>query len=246
MLEDIASSRYLMTAYATSSDSWEEFRRTGDKASLFEVAAILCGAWTALSEDDDFLDGLNEMSEQRMASDLQSALHGDFVPPDDPERRKLLEDVAAHRQTDKLLSKEMVVLVQAGMDPVHAIRLVSDLSDLVKRDLRPLGQQRMTALMKSVPVLATELCKAQQVLRTFDYEVVSEVEAQRPPHRRWIRSLRIVKTGLKATAGAAGAAGNVVGAVASFGLVTGLSLVSVLAGAEAMATALEDVRGAKR
>jgi hypothetical protein len=97
-----------------------------------------------------------------------------------------------------------------------------------------------------VPELASELCKAQRVLKTFDYEPAAELEAQRRPHRRWIRSLRIVGTGLKATAGAAGAVGNVVAAVASFGVVTGFSLVSVLAGAEAMATALEDVLGAER
>jgi hypothetical protein len=249
MLEDLAGSRYVMTAYATSSDSWENFRRTGDKASLFEVAASLCGAWTALSEDEDFLAGLNEMGEKEMANDLKSALLGDFAAPKDSERRKLLEDVAAHRQTDKLLSQELVVLVQAvqaGMDPVHAVRLVSDLSDLIRRELRPLGQERMAGLKERVPELASELCKAQRVLRTFDYEIAAELEAQRRPHRRWIRSLQIVGTGLKATAGAAGAVGNVVGAVASFGVITGFSLVSVLAGAEALATALEDALGAER
>jgi hypothetical protein len=246
MLEDIAGSRYLMTAYATSSDSWENFRLTGDKASLFEVAAILCGAWTALSEDDDFLAGLNEMTEDAMADDLKSALLGDFAPPEDPERRKLLEDVAANRQTDKLLSQEMVILVQAGMDPVHAVRLVTDLSDLIRRDIQPIETTRMAALRARVPDLASELCKAERVLRAFDYEAAAELEAQRPPHRRWIRSLRIVGSGLKATAGAAAAVGNVVAAVASFGVVTGFGLCSVLGGAEALATAVEDVLGGER
>jgi hypothetical protein len=76
LLEDLTGSRYLMNAYAVSSDSWENFRQTGQRASLYEVAAALCGAWSTLAEDHDFFDGLNEIATERMEPDLQSALQG--------------------------------------------------------------------------------------------------------------------------------------------------------------------------
>jgi hypothetical protein len=237
MLEDLTESRYLMTAYATASDSWEDFRGTGNKSALFEVAAILCGGWTTLSDDDDFIYGLDQLTEGRWATDLRSALHGRFPNAVGEGRLELVEEVMSYRATDKLLSQEMVVLVQAGMDPVHAVRLVTDLSELLTSEVRPPDSAVIAGLKANIPELASELCKAQQLLRTFDYDPLTETEVESRPPRRWTRSLRTLGIALKATAGAAGAVGNVVAAVGSFGVLTGFGLVSVVAGAEAMASA---------
>jgi hypothetical protein len=227
-----------MTAYAASSDAWESFRQEGQKESLYEVAAILCGAWTALSEDDDFFEAMSQMTEERMEPDLQNAIRGDFSPGDDPDRARVLTDLAANREVDKLLAQELVVLIRAGMEPLHSVRLVSDLSGLLSGDLEPLALRDMQELRQQVPVLASELCKAQRVLKVFDYEAAREAAIERAPHKRWVKTLRLLGGSLGATAGAAGAVGNVAAAVASFGFLTGLSLASVLAGGAAIAKAV--------
>ncbi len=234
MLEDLATSSYLMTAYATSSDSWVNFRRTGQQASLYEVAAILCGPWRALSEDDDFFDGLDDMAAQGLQPDVENAIRGSVAPTSDASRHQFLEEISTHRDTDKLLARELVVLVQAGMDSVHALRLVSDLQTLIAPQLYPLPTARISALRNTVPALASELYKAQQTLKVFDYDAESAAEAGRAPHRIWVRDLRVVAKALAATARAAGAVGNIAAALASFGVVTGFALASVLAGAQVM------------
>jgi hypothetical protein len=240
VLEDLGNSRYLMKAYARSSDSWENFRQTGQQASLYEVAAILCGAWTTLSDDEDFFTALSEMAHDRMDSDLRIVLSGDTVRAKDPDRNRVLTEFAAHLDADKLLARELVVLVQAGMDPVHALRLVDDLGEHLSGRLRAMPGPEMATLQQNVPTLAAELCKARQALKVFDYDPLAESEEGAPPHRRWVTSLRLVGKALGATAGAAGAVGNVVAAVASFGILTGFGLASVLAGAQAMSTSIAD------
>jgi hypothetical protein len=242
MLEDLANSRYLMNAYATGSDSWESFRQTGHQTSLYEVAAILCGAWTTLSEDDDFFDAMSEVSADRLDPDVRDAFRGKHAPAKDPDRSRLLSDVAAYRHPDKLLAQELVVLVQAArMQPPHAVRLVSDLRDLLAPSIEPVSGEMMSALRADVPRLADELCRAQQRLKVFNYDPATETVEGAAPHRGWVRSLRVVGKTLQATAGAAAAVGNVVGAVASFGLASGLALGSVAGGAAAMSTAVADL-----
>jgi hypothetical protein len=241
MLEDLANSRYLITAYASASDSWENFRQTGQQASLYEVAAILCGAWTTLDEDFEFMGELSDLTADRMAPDLLSALHGKVVPGDDPTRDTLLGELAAYSDTDKLLARELVVLVQAGMTPVHAVRLVGDLQDLLAPRIEPLSDTQVRALQRNVPRLARELCSAEQTLKVFDYDLASEASKGRAPHPGWVRNLRTVGKGLSATAGAASAAGNVVAAVASAGVASGLAWASVVAGVGAMSTAIASV-----
>jgi hypothetical protein len=243
MIEDLANSRYLMTAYATSSDSWEIFRQTGQQTQLFEVAAILCGAWTTLSEDEDFVEGLAEVSEQRMAPDMREAMQMGFIEPDaDPARKQVLQELLAHQETDKLLARELVVLVQAGMQPAHAVRLVADLQTLLRPRIEPLSDYELSSLRTNIPQLADALCKAQRTLKGFNYDVASETENGRPPHRGWVRAYRLLGKVLVATAGAAGAAGNVAAAVASFGAATGLSLASVIAGGQVLLQAVADAR----
>jgi hypothetical protein len=247
MLEDLANSRYLMNTYAVASDSWENFRQTGQQASLYEVAAILCGAWTTLSDDDDFFEAMSTVTGDRLEPDLRGAFVGDYAPPSDPDRSKLLSEVAAYSDPDRLLAQELVVLVQAaGMQPVHALRLVSDLRDVLGSRVDPPSQQAMTTLRGNVPILAEELCKAKQRLKVFDYESTTALGAGAAPHRGWIRSLRITGKALQATAGAAGAVANVVGAVASFGLGSALALGSVAAGASVMSATVVDVLEAAR
>jgi hypothetical protein len=244
MLEELAGSRYLMNAYAVSSDSWENFRQTGQRASLYEVAAALCGAWSTLAEDQDFLGELNEMATERMEPDLRSALQGPATPAppaEAPDRQKLVAEFAGYLDVDKLLAQELVVLVQAGMDSVHAVRLISDLRDLLGSRVTGLTSPMLSSLQSNVPLLADKLCKAERTLRVFDYDPVSEAPAQHAPHRRWVGTLRLVGKTLGATAGAAGAVANVAAAIGSFGVVTGFALASVLAGAEAMSSAIADV-----
>jgi hypothetical protein len=244
MLEDLTGSRYLMNAYAVSSDSWESFRQTGQRAPLYEVAAVLCGTWATLAEDQDFFGGLNEMATERMESDLRNALQGPPVPAAPaagPDRQKLVAEFADHLDVDKLLARELVVLVQAGMESVHAVRLISDLRDLLGSRVTGLTGPMLSSLQSKVPLLADELCKAERTLRVFDYDPVSEAPAQHAPHRRWVRTLHLSGKTLGATAGAAGAVANVAAAIGSFGVVTGFALASVLAGAEAMSSAITDI-----
>jgi hypothetical protein len=85
----------------------------------------------------------------------------------------------------------------------------------------------------NVPKLATEHCKANQNLNVFDYDVASEAEAGRPTHRRWIAKLRVLESSQR-TAGTA--APWPMPSVASFGVVSGFGLASVLAGAGIMTT----------
>jgi hypothetical protein len=116
VLEDLANSRYLMNAYAASSDCWDNFRATGQQASLYEAAAILCGAWTILSEDDAFLEGLSGMSDQKMDADLMTRVRASsspLPPAADEERNKLLGEFAAYLDTDKL-NRGRVVPVARG------------------------------------------------------------------------------------------------------------------------------------
>jgi hypothetical protein len=192
VIEDLANSRYLMTAYGASSDGWEAFRQTGQQAPLYEVAAILCGAWTVLSEDNDFFAGLSELSLERMDPDLRSALGG--IPPPTPnaDRAKLVEDFLDHLDVNRLLARELSVLVQAGMEPAHAVRLVTDLRSLLAGQISPLSDGDMSALRANVSMLAEDLCKAEQALRVFDFDVISESEAGRAPPPRWMDSLRVV------------------------------------------------------
>lgn len=244
MLQDLTGSRYLMNAYAVSSDSWQNFRQTGQHASLYEVAAALCGAWSTLAEDQEFLGGLYEMATERMEPDLRSALQGSAIPAPPaiaPGRQAVVVEFADHLDVDKLLAREFVVLVQAGMDSVHAVRLISDLRDLLGSRVTGVTSTMLSSLQSNVPLLADQLCKAERTLRGLDYDPVSEPPAGHAPHRRWVRSLHLVGRALGATAGAAGAVANVAAAISSFGVVTGFALASVLAGAEAMSSAIADV-----
>ena len=251
MIESLGDSRYLMTAYAAASDRWQDFRGTGDQNALSDVAGILCGAWTVLSEDDDFLAAMTEMSDESMPDDVASALgkhtvHGDRrggtkarpVSALPEGRESFLAEISAHRQTDKLLARETTILIRAGMSPAHAVRLVSDLAEMLGPTVAPIPHGRVTNFQIQAAFLAEELCKARQVLQVFDYGS-SESFAKTEPHRRWVRTLRVAGLALKATAGAGGAVGNVAAAIASFGALTGFGLVSVLAGAEVMTAALE-------
>jgi hypothetical protein len=246
MLEDLANSRYLMNAYAASSESWENFRRTSQQASLYEVAAALCGAWQTLGEDGDFFASLDDMTTEKMPRHLVAALGGvptdqEMAPPPlTPDDVRVAEELSAHREVDKLLARELVILTQAGMEPVHAVRLIGDLQDILKRTIEPLKKSQVDQLRMDVPRLAEELCRAQQTLKVFNFEPASELAAGHPPHRRWVRTLRTIGKALGATAGAAGAVGNIIGAVASFGVVSGLGLASVLAGAQGMVAAVGD------
>ena len=256
MLEDLAESHYLLNAYAASSDSWEHFRRTSQRAPLFEVASTLCGAWTTLSQDDVFLDGLQEITEPYLKGDRlrKKARNAPRLREGQPEpsrssgvpesRRPAPRIVDVEEQdgmeaaglfdVDKLLAREFAVLQHAGMDPVHATRLITDLRDwLYSPRLEPLRESDLARLRKGVPELAAELCEAARALRVIGFEP-SEAPAGPPPHRKWVRSLWLVKGALGATAAAATVAANVVVFVGSGGLAAGLGLASVFAGAEGM------------
>jgi len=241
MLEDMATSRYLMNAYAVSSDSWENFRQTGQQASLYEVASALCGAWTLLADDDDFFDGVEEAN-----SRLWSGPTRDPAAEDPVKYGREQDAFDALRDADRLLSKEFVVLVQAGMNPIHVTRLISDLSGVLTGPVEPLPPPSVSALRQDVPLLARELCTAQQALNVLGYGVESEPLAQHAPHRRWVKGLRLVGKALGATAAAAGAVGNVAGAVATFGVASGFALASVVASAQVLTVTLADSLEATR
>jgi hypothetical protein len=236
MLEDLANSRYLMRAYAASSDSWENFRLTGRQSSLHEVAFALCGAWTVLSEDDDFFDGLADVPNR--VGPLMGRATGE-----DREHQQRAAEFHQHLDVDRLLSRELVVLADAGMDPRHAIRLVTDLGDLLMDGFNPeLSGGDVETLRIQAGELADELCKAQLRLRAFDYDPTTEVPAGRAPHRTWMNRMKTVGKALAATAGVASAAANVAASVASFGVVSGLGLASVVAGTQATAIAVSSIR----
>jgi hypothetical protein len=236
MLEDLANSRYLMSAYAASSDSWESFRRTGQQSSLVEVAAALCGAWSLLSEDDDFFNGLDGAWE-RAESEWRQSYEGPSLPEDIAQR-----DFHAYLDVDRLLAQELVVLVQAGMNPRHVVRLVGDLREVLGREIAPPDGIAVSDLRDEVTQLAEELCRAQQRLRTLDFDPYTELPAQRAPHRSWLRHLTTFRKALVATAGAASIVGNGAAAISSFGVLSGLGLASVVGGAQAMSTAVHDIR----
>jgi hypothetical protein len=236
MLENLANSRYLMSAYARSSDSWENFRLTGRQSSLHEVAFALCGAWTLLSEDDDFLEGLSEVPAQ-VASMMYPATAAS------PEERARADEFREHLAVDRLLARELVILADAGMDPRHAVRLVTDLGDLLTEEIdQDRVGEHVSVLRNEVGQIAQVLCEAESRLRALDYEPATEVAAGRPPHRTWVRGLKTVGKALAATAGVAGAAANVAASVASFGIVSGLGLASVVGGAQATSVAIRSMR----
>jgi hypothetical protein len=245
MLEDLIGSRYLMNVYAVSSDSWENFRQTGQQASLYEVAAALCGAWTTLAEDQEFFGGLKEMATELMQPDLAAELAGAPTPTvagtDATERQKFVAEFGDYLDVDKLLARELVVLVQAGMNSVHAVRLISDLRDLLGNRVTGPPSPTLSLLQPNVQLLADQLCKAQTTLPVFNYDPLSDPKAEHAPHRRWVRTLHLFGRTLGGTAGAASAVANVVAAIGSFGALTGLGLASVLAGAGAMSDAIADV-----
>ena len=236
MLADLANSRYLLRAYAASSDSWENFRLTGQQSSLHEVAFALCGAWTLLSDDTDFFDGLKEASAQadRMRAGMAE---------DENEYKQAAEFQELIADVDKLLARELVVLADAGMDPRHAMRLVTDLGDLLTEgiDVDRL-EHDVQMLQHEAHDIAHLLCEAQSRLQAFDYDPVAEAPANRPPHRAWVSGLKTVGKGVAATAGVAGAAGNVAASIASFGLATGLALASVVGGVQGTAIAVRSMR----
>jgi hypothetical protein len=137
----------------------------------------------------------------------------------------------------------LVVLVQAGMTPVHAVRVISDLRNLLGIRLEGLPDSQSTSwLQEDVEHLARRLCKAQKALRSFDYDPLSDPQAGQVPNSRWVRTLHMVGSTLGATAGAATIVGNVAAAVASFGAMTGLGLASVIGGGQAMSSAIRSYR----
>lgn len=112
-------------------DSWESFRLTSQQSSLFEVAAALCGAWSLLSEDDDFFSALDEARE-RADLEWRQPYQGRSTAEDAARR-----DFHVYLDVDKLLAQELVVLVQAGMNPKHVVRLVGDLRESLGREIAP-------------------------------------------------------------------------------------------------------------
>jgi hypothetical protein len=237
-LENLAESRYLVPAYTAASDSWAAFRTTGEPGPLYEVSAILCGLWQTLSEDDEFFAGLEAATVERMPPVFREGLKSP-VAVAGPKRSDGDDDFASYLEGDRLLSKELVVLVQAGLDPSHAVRLVTDLSDLLGDRVHPLDKGGVTRIRRSASDVADELCAAQRRLRAFGFDPIAETIAGHQPHSRWPRALRTIGRALGATAGAATVAANVVAAVATHGIVTALGLASVHAGAQAMSQSLE-------
>jgi hypothetical protein len=249
MLEGLSGSRYLLTAYAVSSDAWENFRQTGQKAPLNAVAVSLCGAWKILAEDDGFFGALDEMKMALSESDLRGALEQPVGtrstrgpgPPQLRDRWKFVAEFAAHLDVDTLLTREFEVLAHAGMEPAHAVSLVTDLRELLGDRLTAPSAPKMASLQQRVKELADQLCNAQETLRVFDYDPVPELEAGHAPHRRWVRILRLVGRGVRALAGPAGAVGNVAAAVDNLDLGSGFQLASVVGGVEAMSSGIDSI-----
>jgi hypothetical protein len=240
MLEDAANSRYLMRAYAQSSDSWEHFRTTAHQASLFEVAAILCGAWTLLSEDDDFFDGVEDA--YRRLGELGVLLGPADEAPVSADRGDdagVRRELRAYLEVDRLLARELVVLVHAGMEPVHAVRLVTDLVEVLEGTLVP-HDENFEDLRGDMKKFAGELCAAEKRLRVLEFDPEVELPAERPPHRGWLRPLRPLRRAIIGIGGAATVAADVGTLVTGPGLVSGLGLASIIGGVEAVSRALRD------
>jgi hypothetical protein len=253
MLEDIANSRYLMRAYAQSSDSWEHFRTTAQQASLFEVAAILCGAWTVLGEDDDFFDGVGVAYGRLQELEVLAGVPSKDVPKGGAplsaapradqdlgeDDARVRDEFRAHLEVDRLLSRELVVLVHAGMKPVHAVRLVTDLADVLGDELRP-RTMNLEDLRADITKFAAELCEAETRLRVFSFDPEIDLTAARPPHRGWLSRLKRLRRRIIGIGGAATVAADVAALVTGPGLVSGLGLASIVGGMQALHDGLYD------
>lgn len=251
MFDDLAASRYLMVEYAKASDAWESFRATGDPQALDEAATTLAAAWAVLADDEDFWTGAYDAAQLSTTRPMVEALtRGRELPSRSAgragEENAMAAELATYRYTDKLLARELVVLIEVGMRPVHAARLVTDLSDVLPATIEPVQPKSVEQTRALAPELAEMLGQIRETLAVLDQDLMVETARPQPPHRGWIRGLRTVGKALKATAGAAAVVANAAGAVASLGLASGFALGSVLGGLGTTLVTAADALGARR
>lgn len=236
-LDPLTDVGFTMRAYASASDSWLGFLQNGSPEALRSTAATLAGALAVLGEDPAFFAALRtvvtgvEDVRGSMPDDLRQQL--DAHVPLAPTGNGTLA-------VDRVLSREVPVLMTAGMQPAHAVRLVTDLSRIVPDGTPVPADAAMARMHSATQALAAELGRAERVVAmTSEPGVVpgSPTGAPLPTaprHRAWAQALRTTAKGLGAVAGAATVAANAAAAIASFGVLTGLGLGSVLVGAEAL------------
>ncbi len=216
MLEDLQECRYLIVRYGEASDHWDAFRASADTERLDAALASLHRAWLVVRDDEALWSGLGAVFHQ---SDLAAGME-------------------EYADTDRLLAHEPLVLVGAEMTPVHAVRVLTDLSQTLGRRVEPLRPEQYEELRSLSARLAEALGTSRNQLSGAGLDPVAELARQRVPHRLWRRILNIGGKALVATGGLASAVGNVVALVQSVGLATGLATGSVVGGAEAAWKAL--------
>lgn len=232
-VEDAA---FLMRAYADASDHWVAYRTSAATPELGAAAGVMADALHVAADDPEFFATLRDL--------VAGASVGAGPVPPDP--RTALEPFMVNRAggplllADRVLSREPEVLVAAGMTPVHAVRLATDLARIVPPQAPMPVPAQMTGLEERIEGLAVQLDRVETTLRAIDTRG-DPAAGDAPRHRGWARALRVTGRGLGAVAGLAAVAGNVAGAVASFGVLTGLGLGSVLVGAKALTDTVADV-----